>query len=135
MARKKVEQTLLTVDPVQNMYEMIVVFKPFLPDKVRNEADEKVSKIIEETKGKVLSIDIWGKRYLAYKIQGHVEGYYVMYQFKTEGKGIEYIKKYLNRHQEIIRYLIIKKDENEEMSPKIKMKQSINSPKEEVVVA
>lgn len=128
MARKK-ETTgfTLTVKPEPSFYEMVVVFKPFLPDKVRNEADEKVTTIITENQGKVSAKDIWGKRYLAYPIQSHVEGYYVMYQFDAVPAGIETIKKLMNRHVEVLRYMVIKKDAREVGGPKIKVKKSIVS--------
>ncbi len=135
MARKKVEQVLLVTEEIQNMYEMVVIFKPFLPDKVRTEADEKVGKIITETGGNITTLDIWGKRYLAYKMEGHVEGYYVMYQFKTVGSGIDHIKKHLNRHQEIMKYLIIRKEVGDNLTSTMKVKQSFTTPKQEVVVA
>jgi small subunit ribosomal protein S6 len=134
MAKKNTDVQLLTYKPVPNSYEMVVVFKPFLPDKVRNEADERVNVIVGESGGKVVSKDIWGKRYLAYPIQGHVEGYYIMYQFETLGEGVEYVKKYMNRHQEVLRYLVIKKDETDTGAPKIKVKKSIVTEDTAVIV-
>ncbi|WKZ29776.1 MAG: 30S ribosomal protein S6 [Candidatus Dojkabacteria bacterium] len=125
MAKKQTEVLLLTTKPEPSSYEMVVVFKPFLPDKVRNEADDRVGAIVGESGGKVSSKDIWGKRYLAYPIQSHVEGYYIMYQFETLGEGVEYVKKHMNRHQEVLRYLIIKKDGKDTGTPKIKVKKSI----------
>lgn len=134
MAKKKTEQQLYVPDTTPVSYEMVVVFKPFLPDKVRNDADEKVASIIEETSGKITTRDIWGKRYLAFPIKGHVEGYYVMYQFNTPGAGIESIKKYMNRHQEVIRYLIIKRNVKDTEGSKIKVKKTISAPKVEAAV-
>lgn len=131
MAKKTTEVQLLTAKPTPVSYEMVVVFKPFLPDKVRNDADEKVSSIISETSGKVNAKDIWGKRYLAYKIQGHVEGYYVMYQFETIPAGVEQVKKHMNRHQEVLRYMVIKREANDTAAPKIKVKKSIVNKKSE----
>jgi len=126
MARTKKQETLIIErKPVQ--YEMVAIFKPFLPDKVRNEADAKVEEIINGVKGKVKIKDIWGKRYFAYEIAGHVEGYYVMYQFEAPGAGLDTIKKQLNLHPEVLRYLILKKDAYSEVGPKMKVKRSITS--------
>lgn len=135
MAKKTTEVQLLTAKPTPSSYEMVVVFKPFLPDKVRNEADEKVGTIISETGGRVNAKDIWGKRYLAYKVQGHVEGYYVMYQFSTIPAGVEQVKKHMNRHQEVLRYMVIKREVNDTAAPKIKVKKTIISKKAEEVEA
>jgi len=96
-----------------------------LPDKVRNEADAKVEQIVIDAKGTVSLRDIWGKRYLAYELDKHVEGYYVMYQFEAPSLSVDGIKKAMNRHQEILRYLIIKKDLKEGTGTKIKVKKTI----------
>lgn len=130
MAKRKTEETIINVVRKPMPYEMVVVFKPFLPDKVRNEADAKVEQIINDAKGSVSLRDIWGKRYLAYELDKHVEGYYVMYQFEAPSLAMDGIKKLLNRHQEILRYLVIKKDAKEGTATKIKVKKTIT--KEEV---
>ena len=125
MAKRKLEDIIINVVRKPTPYEMVVVFKPFLPDKVRNEADAKVEQIIIDAKGTVSLSDIWGKRYLAYELDKHVEGYYVMYQFEAPSLSVDGIKKAMNRHQEILRYLIIKKDLKEGTGTKIKVKKTI----------
>ena len=106
---KKIDD-LFKRQPQENLYEMVVIFKPFLPDKVRIQADEKVESIITKYKGSVVRKDIWGKRYLAYPIKGHNEGYYIMYHFKALASKQEEINKLLLRHPEVLRFLIIKDD-------------------------
>jgi small subunit ribosomal protein S6 len=125
MAKRKTEELIINVVRKPVPYEMVVVFKPFLPDKVRNEADAKVEQIIMDAKGSVSLRDIWGKRYLAYELDKHVEGYYVMYQFEAPSLSMDGIKKLMNRHQEILRYLVIKKDAKEGTATKIKVKKTI----------
>lgn len=125
MAKRKIEETIINVVRKPVPYEMVVVFKPFLPDKVRNEADSKVEQIIIDAKGSVSLRDIWGKRYLAYELDKHTEGYYVMYQFEAPSLAMDGIKKLMNRHQEILRYLVIKKDIKEGTATKIKVKKTI----------
>lgn len=125
MAKRKTEEVIINVTRPPVPYEMVVVFKPFLPDKVRNEADAKVEQIIMDAKGTVSLRDIWGKRYLAYELDKHTEGYYVMYQFEAPSLSMDGIKKLMNRHQEILRYLVIKKDIKEGTATKIKVKKTI----------
>lgn len=125
MAKRKTEETILVMVRKPVPYEMVVVFKPFLPDKVRNEADAKVEQIISDAKGMVTVRDIWGKRYLAYEIDTHVEGYYVMYQFEAPAAQMDSIKKLMNRHPEILRYLILRKDVKDIAAPKIKVKRTV----------
>ncbi|WKZ24281.1 MAG: 30S ribosomal protein S6 [Candidatus Dojkabacteria bacterium] len=125
MAKKNTEETIITVARKPVPYEMVAIFKPFLPDKIRNEADAKVEQIISDAGGSVSLRDIWGKRYLAYEVQKHTEGYYVMYQFEAPSRAMEDIKKLMNRHQEVLRYLVIRKDAKEGTATKIKVKKTI----------
>ncbi len=121
---KKIKE-LFTPTVEERFYEMVVVFKPFLPDKVRTEADAKVEKIIEDAGGSVKSKAIWGKRFLAYPIKGHKEGYYILYYFKLKADKVDEVKKYLNRHPEILRFLIIKLKELDINKIKIKAKKAV----------
>lgn len=125
MAKRKTEEYTLKVARKPVPYEMVVVFKPFLPDKVRSEADARIEKIITDAKGSVTVRDIWGKRYLAYEIDGHDEGYYVMYQFEAPGENMDEVKKLMNRHAEILRFLVLKKNTSENEEVKIKVKKTI----------
>lgn len=121
---KKVKE-LFKVEPQERYYEMVVVLKPFLPDKVRMEADEKIEKIIEERGGSVKTKAIWGKRFLAYPIKGHKEGYYILYYFKLRADKAKEVEKHLNRHPEILRFLIIKLKELDLKKIKIKAKKAV----------
>ena len=56
-----------------NGYEMAVVLKPLLPDDVRKSLHKEFVDMITKDGGEVLDIDVWGKRYLSYKIKGHNE--------------------------------------------------------------
>jgi ribosomal protein S6 len=45
-------------------YEMMIVLKPLLPDDVRKEVHKNFINLLKKLKGKVVDIDVWGKRYL-----------------------------------------------------------------------
>ena len=49
-------------------YEMIVALKPLLPDDVRKEIHKEFVDLVSKDGGEVLDVDVWGKRYLSYKI-------------------------------------------------------------------
>ncbi len=118
-------QKLFEQEPEERYYEMVVVLKPFLPDTVRVQADEKIEKIIEDAGGKVKSKAIWGKRFLAYPIKGHKEGYYILYYFQLKSDKSKEVEKYLNRHPEILRFMIIKLKEFDLAKVKIKAKKAV----------
>ncbi len=107
----------------KDLYEMMVIFKPLLPDDVRKEIHNSISELCEKLGGKVEDIDAWGKRYLSYKIGPNQEGYYILYVLSLPAAGIKEIKKQMDLKQEILRHLIVKVDEQEIQRKSIKKKE------------
>jgi len=89
-------------------YEMLLVFKPHLPDPVRQGLEKKIEAILKKFDAGVKAKAVWGKRIMAYKIAGNKEGYYVMYYFESPVKSVEKIKKELNRITELLRHMILR---------------------------
>ena len=92
-------------------YELMIIVKALLPDDVRNKTLDEVKQIVSDNDGIVKDTDIWGKKYLAYKIEGHNEGYYVVYKLELPKESISKINKKLGMQSELLRYLLIKDGE------------------------
>ena len=103
-------------------YEMMVILKPLLPDDVRKKVHKSIVELVKELGGDVMDVDAWGKRYLAYNIKGHNEGYYIVYIFSLESSNLKEMKRKLNLNSEILRFLIIKVNNPEERIRSIKKK-------------
>ncbi|MGI6423454.1 MAG: 30S ribosomal protein S6 [Candidatus Dojkabacteria bacterium] len=110
------------VKKVKN-YEMMIVLKPLLPDDLRKSIHKEFVSMIEKEGGEVLDVDVWGKRYLAYKIDGHSEGYYIVYNFKSSPSLINEMKRVLHLRQEILRFMIVEEDHPEQIGTRIKKKE------------
>jgi small subunit ribosomal protein S6 len=110
-----------SVKKIRN-YEMMVVLKPLLPDDLRKGIHKEFVAMMEKN-GEVLDVDVWGKRYLAYKIAGHNEGYYIVYDFKSSPEVINEMKRVLQLRQEILRFIIVEVDHPEEIGTRIKKKE------------
>jgi small subunit ribosomal protein S6 len=52
------------------------------------------------------TLDLWGRRQLAYKIRNKEAGYYVVARFKAEGKVLPEFERALKLDEGVIRYLI-----------------------------
>ena len=104
-------------------YELMMALKPLLPDDVRKVIHKDVLDLVKAGKGKVIDTDVWGKRYLAYKIQGHNEGYYLLYQLELDSTSISEMKRKLELKQEILRFMIVKIEKPEELGHKLKKKE------------
>ena len=73
---------------VINKYETIFVLDADLDEKKTAALTEKFQKLIADN-GTVESVDVWGKRRLAYPINYKTEGYYVLVNFSS-GTAIIY---------------------------------------------
>ncbi len=107
----------------ENYYELMVALKPLLPDDVRKSLHKDIVDQVENNGGKVLDVDVWGKRYLAYDIKGHNEGYYVVYSFKVATSEIAEMKRKLGLRTEILRFMIVELDHPELIGKGIKKKE------------
>jgi small subunit ribosomal protein S6 len=104
-------------------YEMIMALKPLLPDDVRKELHKEFVDLVSKNGGEVLDVDVWGKRYLAYKIKGHNEGYYIIYDFKVSPSEILEIKRLIQLKQEILRFMIVEIEDVSKIGKSIKKKE------------
>ncbi|MBN1374121.1 30S ribosomal protein S6 [Candidatus Dojkabacteria bacterium] len=100
---------------MDRVYELMFVIRAYLPDNVRNEVYDFINGKIAEAKGEIILKDVWGKRYMAYKINGQKEGYYVVYQLKMKPSGMTKLKKELGSRSEIIRYIVSLVKEDSEL--------------------
>lgn len=90
-------------------YEGVVVFKPDLEDEVRNKALDVIKSTIESN-GKVVEVDEWGKRKLAYEINYIKEGYYVIIDFEASPELIYELQRKCKISDYIIRYMFVVKE-------------------------
>lgn len=104
-------------------YEMMMVLKSLLPDDVRKAMHKDFLELVKEQGGEVVDADVWGKRYLAYKIKGHNEGYYILYNFKLAPSKLAEIRRLLELKTEILRYLIVESDDPSAVGTRIKKKE------------
>ncbi len=104
-------------------YELMVALKPLLPDDFRKEIHKELVSMIKGFGGEVLDVDVWGKRYLAYKIKGHNEGYYLVYDFKVFPENIAEIKRKMQLKQEVLRFMVANIDDASVIGKSIKKKE------------
>jgi small subunit ribosomal protein S6 len=87
-------------------YELMVIFKPLLPDDVRKGSHKALITLAKNHKGEVTNADVWGKRYLAYPIVGHDEGYYIVYELELPQSELAEFSMELKQIPEVLRFLI-----------------------------
>ncbi|MBU4310253.1 30S ribosomal protein S6 [bacterium] len=94
-----------------NKYESIFVINPKLAEEKRKELIEKVKGIIASGGGKLLSLEEWGVRRLAYPAKGCQEGYYCLLNLEAIPSVIESLERNYRTIEEIIKYLSVRIEE------------------------
>jgi small subunit ribosomal protein S6 len=89
-------------------YELAIIVSPNIETEGVTAVVEKVSELIGVINGKVTSVDVWGRRALAYAIDNHREGTYVLLQANMPPVGLTELERNLKLSEEIIRYLLVK---------------------------
>lgn len=92
-----------------NQYEIAVLYHPDLEVDL-TKAEERVTKIVTDNGGKVVSNDNWGKRKLAYAIKGNEHAVYVFYAVELPPQSVQKVESTINITDEVIRFLITKPD-------------------------
>ena len=67
-------------------YELMLLLNPELEEEAVEALIEKTTEIIKVRNGEIENIDQWGKRKLAYEVQDHTEGFYVVIRFKADNE-------------------------------------------------
>ncbi|MFH2105134.1 MAG: 30S ribosomal protein S6 [Parcubacteria group bacterium] len=91
-------------------YELIYILTPKLSEDDAKKKMSAVSKSIGDKIDEVAMEDFWGKRKLAYPIKKFTDGYYVVLQFTAEPETMSKIEKELRLTEDVIRFLIVKKN-------------------------
>lgn len=96
-------------DKMRN-YETLYIVDPELEQDAIKQLIEKFKGVVEEKGGSVQEIDEWGKKRLAYPINHHREGYYVLMNFSSNPDAAQDLERVFKITSGLMRYLIIKKD-------------------------
>ena len=91
-------------------YELAFIISPNIDEEGATNVVEKVSGFVKAIDGEVASIDVWGRRTLAYPINNHREGTYVRLETKMPPGSLDDLERNLKLSEDVIRYLLINMD-------------------------
>lgn len=112
-------------------YETVVILRPDLDDADTRENIDKLHTIITENSGTMLLKDEWGKRKLAYPIENHLKGHYVLFNFLGPATAIDEIERRIRINDRIIRFMTVKLEHNVDIPAKIANAQEIQAKRDE----
>lgn len=91
-------------------YETMYIVRPELTDSDVQKIADRFKALVEEKGGSVDQAGKWDKRKLAYEIDGHKEGNYVLMNFQAGPDVPAELSRLLGIHDDVIRHRIFRID-------------------------
>ncbi len=114
------------------LYETTFLIAPTLPEEEAEQLIEKMAGIVTEKKGKMINVDNWGKRRLAYPIKKFEDAVYVFFLYKGDVDIPTELERNFKQTESVIRYLTIKMEERENIRRLKKgASRAVETPREE----
>lgn len=93
-------------------YETTYILRPNTTNEGVAEVNARIKGIIEGMGGKIIKVDNWGKRRLAYEVAKERKGIYLYWQYLANPGVVEETERNLRMLDSVIRYLTVKVDED-----------------------
>jgi small subunit ribosomal protein S6 len=93
------------------IYEELFIVKPDAPDEEVDQFVETLRTQLTAAGATVDKIDKWGKRRLAYRVDKHREGSYVLIQFTSPPETVKELERRLRVTDAVIKFLTVRIDE------------------------
>ncbi len=101
-------------------YEIMFIVNPNAPEEEVDKINSQVEGIITSGRGTVEKIEKMGKRRLAYEVDKHREGYYVLFVIAANGDIVKECERRLRVIDAVIKYITVRTDEETRRLEKIK---------------
>ena len=90
-------------------YEMVFIVKP-IEKKQFEVAIQKIENIITDNGDDIKVTERWGKKHIAYQINGFNEGLFAFIVFQAEAAAVRELDRVMRITDEVLRHMIISKD-------------------------
>ena len=91
-------------------YEVMVILDPSLEERTVEPSLDKYLNVIRKDGGTVESVDIWGRRRMAYEIKKNQEGIYAVVTLNAEPDTVKELDRQLTLNESILRTKVIRPD-------------------------
>lgn len=94
-------------------YELLFFVAPTISDEDRVAVMKRIETTIAEGTGKVDNVDEWGKRKLAYEINGLTDGDYTLVNFHADPQNVAELDRVLRINDAVVRHMIVKREDRD----------------------
>lgn len=92
-------------------YEMVFIVRPDLEGDELDAVVSEVQELVSRNDGEITKVEPWGLRKLAYPINDHGEGRYLLMTFELEPSGVRNLERVLRLNESVLRHMVIRLDE------------------------
>ena len=96
-------------------YETIFISDPDIPDEDVDNVLERLTGIVEEFNGKIIKIEKWGRKKLAYKVKKKTKGNYILLNYFGDHKLTTELERILRLDDRVLKYLTVRIDKFSEL--------------------
>ena len=89
-------------------YEVMVILDPSLEERTIEPSLQKYLNVVTKDGGTVESLEVWGRRRLAYEINKHAEGIYAVVQLTAAPDTVKELDRQLTLNESILRTKVIR---------------------------
>ncbi len=109
-------------------FELVFITDPALSDKDLESFQKNIKMSLSKSKGKLVHEYLWGRRRLAYEIEGNDFGVYHTWYFTGSGKTVDELQRQFGYSDDVLRHQIVKV---EDLDTEAVFMESLIPPKEE----
>ena len=91
-------------------YEVMVILDPSLDERTIEPSLDKYLNVIRKDGGSIESLDVWGRRRMAYEIKKNQEGIYAVVNLTAEPASVKELDRQLTLNESILRTKVIRPD-------------------------
>jgi len=91
-------------------YEVMVILDPSLEERTVGPSLDKYLNVIRTDGGTVESVDVWGRRRMAYEIKKNAEGIYAVVTLNAEPATVKELDRQLTLNESVLRTKVIRPD-------------------------
>ena len=91
-------------------YEVMVILDPSLEERTVQPSLDKYLNVIRKDGGSVESVDVWGRRRLAYEIKKQAEGIYAVINLTAEPATVKELDRQLGLNDSVLRTKVLRPD-------------------------
>jgi len=91
-------------------YEVMVILDPSLDERTIEPSLDKYLNVIRKDGGSIESLDVWGRRRMAYEIKKNAEGIYAVIQLTAQPATVKEFDRQLTLNESILRTKVMRPD-------------------------